>query len=260
MQKLCNRRALLQGPFYILSAVSSPFAATQSSGTLTTQPARGSEETPLHIHDVPVFWATVGLGVATLLAVLVALFGDLFRDKFWPPVLRLELASPEGELTQAVIKAPPNEYEEREKRTVPARYYHLRVSNARRWSKATDVQIVLLRVERRGLDGEYTMEWNGAVPFQWRHQELYPILRTVGAEADADLVAVLKDKWLELVLLVRPNNLETRHRSAVSLVLHVEARANEGSAPVLRIRVSWDGGWHDGAQEMRRNCVVEVLE
>lgn len=206
----------------------------------------------------PLFW-TAASAIATSLAVLVALFGQSFRDKFFPPRLSLRLITADGEATEAIIRSPADEEGEVKKRRVPARYYHLRVSNARRWSKATDTQVILTRLEERTANGEFDVTWTGAVPFGWRHQELYGVTRTVGADADVDLCSVVKEKWVQLHLLVHPTNLETIRREAMSIQLHIQAVANEASSAPMRIQLSWDGAWSDDTHEMRRHMVVDVL-
>jgi hypothetical protein len=88
----------------------------------------------------------VAIALGTIGAVLVALFGQAFRAKFFPPKLSLQLTDRNGEATRKSIGEGPL--------TQPARYYHIQVSNARRWSPARDVRIVLLQVEEPGPDGE----------------------------------------------------------------------------------------------------------
>jgi hypothetical protein len=71
---------------------------------------------------------------------------------------------------------------------------------------------------------------------------------------------VVKDKWLQLHLLVRPFNLDVERRAATTLVLSLQAHANESDSPVLRVKIAWDGKWHDGSQEMRRHLTVEPID
>lgn len=195
-----------------------------------------------------------GAGV-TFLAVLVALFGQAFRDKFFPPKLTIRLLNPEGELTSVQLSWPEDGVVR--ERAEHARYYHLQVSNSRRWSPATQVQVVLLQVEEPGPDGRLVVRWTGAAPFIWRHQEVYSALRTIGADADTDFCNVVKDKWLGLNLMVHPFNLNTQKREPCSLVLSVRAQCNEAESPVIRIKIAWDGKWADGTKEMRQHLVVE---
>jgi hypothetical protein len=203
--------------------------------------------------------ATVFAALATFLACFIALFGQQIRDKYSPPLLSVELLSSDGEKTNATIQGPANQQQGRTLLRVPARYYHLRARNTRRYVKATDVQLMLLRVDEPGANGRFEPAWRGAVPLRWRHQDLYPTLRSIGAEVDADLFGILQDNGLELCLLASPSNLETLRRGACTLILHIEARSNEVTTPIMRIKITWDGQWADGSQEMRKHCVVEEL-
>jgi hypothetical protein len=141
-----------------------------------------------------------------------------------------------------------------------ARYWHLRVSNARRWSPAHQTQVVLLSVEEPDADGANVVVWTGDVPFRWRHQEVFPTLRTIGPDASADLCSVVKGKWLQLQTLIAPNNLEVIRRGPTTFTVSVQARSNEGDSSVVRFRIAWDGKWQDGAQEMQRHLVITRLD
>jgi len=204
------------------------------------------------------FWwnwaANAGVALATFTAAAVALFGQAFRAKFFPPKLSLRLLSAEGE--KAVVQ-----WHEGDKiRKEDCRYYHLRVSNARRWSPANQVQVMLLQVQERAANGEFQITWTGAIPLGWRHQNLYPLSRTIGASADVDLCSVVKDKWLQIHPLVEPLNLEIRRRQASTFRLMLQAQGSEAESPIVQIQVAWDGQWHDGAQEMRKHLIVEAVE
>jgi hypothetical protein len=140
-----------------------------------------------------------------------------------------------------------------------ARYYHLRVSNLRRWSPAKGVQIVLLQVEEPGPDGTLQVTWRGDIPIEWRHQQLFPLSRTIGADADADVCSVVEGCWLRLHLLIQPYNLKVRRDQAAILVLTLKARGDEADSNAFRMKIAWDGQWHPGAEEMRRHLKVDPL-
>jgi len=207
------------------------------------------------------FWmnwgAQIAVAVATLLAVAVALFGQAFRSKFFPPQLCAQLANPKGERTR--VRLNWQEGDRPMEREEDARYYHLRVWNERRWSPAQQTQAVLLRVDEPDAGGVLVPVWTGDIPVGWRHQVVSPLQRTVGPEAFADICSVVKGKWLQLHTLIQPNNLQTIRRSACTLVLHLQARASEVDSRVVQIRVAWDGGWEDGANEMTRHLKIEEL-
>jgi hypothetical protein len=207
------------------------------------------------------FWwnwsSNAAVALATFAAVLVALFGQAFRAKFFPPKLSLRLLSAEGE--KAVVRLQWQEGGAIRERMEDCRYYHVRVSNARRWSSANQVQVMLLEVQELAANGQFQIAWTGAIPLGWRHQQLYPVSRTIGASADVDLCSVVKDKWLEIHPLVKPFNLEVQRRQPTTFMLSLQAQGSEAESAVIRVRIAWDGKWHDGAQEMRRHLVVEVV-
>ncbi len=207
------------------------------------------------------FWLNWGVqfavAVTTFAAVLVALFGQAFRAKFFPPQLTVSLADPEGEKTK--VRLTSLEDGVQKERTEDARYYHLAVRNDRRWSPANQVQVVLLSVEEPGADGRFAPIWTGDLPLGWRHQQVLSGARTVGPMGHVDLCSIVRTKWLQLHPLVAPFNLEVIRRTSANLILRVQARSNESDSKILSVRVSWDGQWHDGATEMQRHLVIRVI-
>jgi hypothetical protein len=137
------------------------------------------------------WWVELAVAVGTIGAVLVALFGQAFRAKFFPPKLSLQLQQG-SELS----------YEGQER--VPSRYYHLRVSNSRQWAPAHEVRVVLLKVEEPGPNEELQITWEGDIPLTWRHQPVFPLLRIIGPESYADLCSVKKGVGLRIHALIRP--------------------------------------------------------
>ena len=204
------------------------------------------------------WWVNVAVALGTLSAVIVAIFGQAFRKKFFPPKLAIQLWKLDGEKTKVQFIWYENDQKNELKKD--ARYYHLRVSNSRRWSSANQVQVVLLQVDEPGPNQQLQPIWTGAIPLTWRHQEIYPPFRTIGASADIDLCSVIKDGDFQLHPLVKPFNLHTEWSSATTIVLHVQAQSSECDSSILRLKISWDGKWHDGAQEMRSHLIIEPFD
>ena len=204
------------------------------------------------------FWwtwgASVAVAVGTLSAVVVALFGDRIRASLFRPELQLRLLKPEGEETRVTLRSSKDGQEKM--RDEDARYYHVQVTNKRRWPVANQVQVHLLRVEEPGPDNQYKVVWEGDVPLSWRHQEIHPLARIVGHAADCDLCSVIKGKWLQLHPLVVPFNLNALRREPTQLRVLLQARSVEADSKHLAIEISWDGQWADGEKEMMRHMVV----
>lgn len=152
------------------------------------------------------------------------------------------------------------EQDESKERWEDARYYHIRVSNGRRQlSPANGVQVFLIRMEEPGPDGELQTKWIGDIPMRWRNQEFFPPTRTFGPPYDSDLCYVVKGKWLELLPLITPYNLDVKRKEKSLFVLSLQARANETDSAILRIQISWDGNWEDGDLEMKNHLKVKVI-
>ncbi len=201
-------------------------------------------------------WIALFAAIATFLVAVVALFGDAIKAKWLGPKLRLDLLSPLGNLTSV----PPTKDEAERK---PARYHHVRLTNQRRWSRATQARVYLLQVEEPGPDGTPQTRWAGDIPLRWRWQDVYPLERQVGPEAVCDLCSVVKGKRLSVETLILPAALEP-HRvreigTSVDMTLVLQARSAEGESPVTSFGIAWDGRWEDGDAEMATHLVVKQL-
>jgi hypothetical protein len=136
------------------------------------------------------------IAIATLLAVVVALFLKELRAWWRPPILKVALSNEFGHLAESHLKQP-GQGPPVMIRVAQSRYYHLKVSNPRRKADAVNnVFMSLLRVEEKRRDNEYHETWSGDIPFQWRN-ELEP-RKIVGTTCEADLCYALEGKWLEL--------------------------------------------------------------
>lgn len=203
------------------------------------------------------WWVRLAAAIATTLAVLVALFGDWVRSRLFQPKLKLELRNPSGEKTK--IRWNEQTQQGLKEMMAEVRYYHVRVSNQRRWPSATQVQVYLMLVEEPGPDSKPQITWSGDLPIQWVHQAINPLSRTIGAAYSCDLCSVVKDKYVQLHLLVSPHNLPVQRPGPMQLILSLQARGNEGVSAISRFQIAWDGKWADGDHEMMRHFVVRDI-
>ena len=192
------------------------------------------------------------IAILTLFAVLVALFGDWLKAKMFKPSLNLRLTLSKGE---AVNMRTPNGSLD-----IPARYFHLLVTNQRGFPAATDVAVFLTACDLVGGNGQYRRVWTGEVPLRWRHQELYPLFRTVGPAIDCDLVCIMKGKGVSLLPIVYPNNLPIHWTDPFDMIVSAVVRHREGESIPYRIKITWDGKWHDGENELAQHFAVVILD
>ncbi len=198
----------------------------------------------------------LAIAIGTLAAVIVALFGERIRAKLFTPRLELTFDNPRGDATPVTLVAPSGE-----SRQESARYYRLRVSNHKRWPKATQVRVQLTRLEEAGPDGQLFLKWAGEVPLEWTHQQIVPLERTIGPSATCDLRSIVRGKWLNLHPIIMPGNLAdlAPRRSAADITVSVRVTSSEVDSPMNRYRISWDGNWHDGEAEMAQHLILKAV-
>jgi hypothetical protein len=115
------------------------------------------------------------------------------------------------------------------------------------------VKVFLLRVEIQGADGSVHTIWQGdGVSLKWQFHEIQPSERSIGYPVNVDLVSVVKDKFLDLHPVITPLSLQTRYRGQCDIYVTLQARSAEADSPSLRLRIVWDGNWHEGREEMLR--------
>ncbi len=202
-------------------------------------------------------WGIQLLGVvATFLAIVVALFGDALRARFFPPVLRLALTDDSGEKTtrRTVFES----YGKQKHLDEDARYFHVVVTNEQRWTPVEQVNVVLLGVERRDAGGIFRMVWSGDVPLVWRHQQA-PAPRTIGPPGHADLFSLVKGSGLHLHPVIVPLNLPVQTNDAVHLILHLQARSTAVDSNFLAVDIEWDGQWADSRAELSDHLKINAV-
>src|SRR5271157_1472539 len=140
------------------------------------------------------WWVRFASAVGTFGAVLMALFGTVLRARFFAPQLRLRFVRPQGEISPVKFSDSGGL-----EKWGKARYYHLQVSNERRWSPAENTQVFLRRLEEPGPDGLLQVVWSGDMPMRWRHQEHFPVAQTIGPSTDCDLCMVADSGFLRFM-------------------------------------------------------------
>jgi hypothetical protein len=205
-------------------------------------------------------WAVYAVtALATTLVAVLAIWGEKIRHWFFQPSLRLSLKNPQGELTTIQLGWRDPETGEIRSQSEQARLYHVRVSNPRhRWLPIKGVMVHLLQVQELGPDGIFQGKWIGDVPLRFRHFEVMPAQRTIGSEADADLCMIVRDRF-ELLLLVQPNNLDSRRYGTMRMRVVLQARGIEADSNQLTLDIAWNGKWHDGAIEMGSNLTIKEV-
>lgn len=61
-------------------------------------------------------------------------------------------------------------------------------------------------------------------------------------------------------MLIVPSILEMPIPQATDIIVSVPAQATEANSNILRVRISWNGGFDTGAREMQRHMTVTVAQ
>ena len=187
----------------------------------------------------------------TLLAVIVALFGEKIRSSWFAPKLEVSLYDPKGEVN-TITNGPK------------CRYYHLKATNSTNRNMAHNVTINIVKIEDIGSDGCVRLVCQGDVPFRWMYQELYrdqnnTLCHDVGVPAISDFFAITEDGQTTLYLQYYPNNLKAQWKGKFSIIISVVAKCNVSISKVVHYKISWDGIWAEGNEEMANHLVLQEI-
>ena len=201
-------------------------------------------------------WVTELGIVGTWIIAIAAIWGEKIRSRLFRPGLHLALLSEVGEF---VMEAQPPKKKGGQAHFVPTRYFRLRVTNARSFPAAREVEVLLTKLEKRGPDGRPQAMYAGPLPLTWRHQEIYPRTRTIGhsTEADVELLSI-QDGLLKLRPMLVPDNFPETAAGETHLWITAIARGLEGESAPLRLRIDWDGVWEHGDSEMASHFVISA--
>jgi len=196
----------------------------------------------------------IGLGalvaVGTIGAVIVALFHDYLKPR---PRISMKVLDTQGHLVPVSSQQGDEPSE--------ARYFHLKVTNTRRGTRANGVQIFLTHIQKKGPDDRYSTYWVGDLPMRWRHQEVHPLQRVVGPDLDCDLCSVHKDGPVRLETLLVPGEFQREYFPGpnIDVVLTFQARSIEVDSKFYHVRIAWDGKWPDQSV-ISTHLVVDEIE
>ncbi len=186
--------------------------------------------------------------LVTVLAVIVAIWGERLRQLWTKPKLKISLADPQGSFTTRADKKK-------------ARYYSLDVRNDRRSSPAKNVRVLLTEIIKQGPDGNWRpIVFSGPVHVTWKWPNITPAYTTIGPDEMATFGFVVEDaKWFALQLYWCPNNLEPAFPPNEPIRLKFKAVSDSEESNTLTVQVAWDGMWSEGSKEMQQHLIVKEI-
>jgi hypothetical protein len=187
-------------------------------------------------------------GVGTLLAVVIALFGDQIRRSWFRPKLEVSLKHLNGE-----IETLSNGSD--------ARYFRAKVSN-RSDFPARDVRLYIVRVDEWSPDKKlFEPRSEPEIPLVRLHHNVYQPRAFIGEPAYFDLISV-QDSALVVHTAFDAFSFSRVRQSKTKFRLHVVARSDEAASSIKCLEVEWDGAWsrdwealRQGLKDDLRDCV-----
>ncbi len=184
--------------------------------------------------------------LSTLLAVIVAIWGERIRQLWASPTLKLTLDEP---------AFTPNNLGQR------GWYYILKVSNEHLSNPAINVRVNLTKVFKKAPDGTWIdQKVSGPTQVLWRWFNIMPLYITVGPDNHATFAGVLEgsDK-IELKLIFYPNNLNPFVIKNDPTRFMFKAVSDNGESNELTVEVAWDGLWFEGRSEIKDHLIVKEV-
>lgn len=167
---------------------------------------------------------------------------------WWPgPKLRVLPHNPLGELTTLADGTP-------------VRYYHLTVTNDRKWSTAHNVRVLLTNIFQPAADGSWVdRSFGGPLQLTWQSPELHEQYPSIGPDYVSDLGCIVKGRQFGLTPYVIPNDFNGFVGPNQSIRVKVVAVADNGKSEPALIEIAWNGNWSDEAEEMGHHLIVEKV-
>lgn len=185
--------------------------------------------------------------IGTIAVAIMAIWGEWVRGKVAGPKLQLSLHDPEGEpltLTDGT----------------PARFYHLKVQNNRRWAAAKEVRVVLTKLNKPAADGSFpSAPLSGPLQLTWQHSQFHYVTSTIGRDDICDLGFLRRGLGFSLSPYVLANNFDGHLTTAGKMRAEVIAVADNGESSPLLIEIAWDGQWSEDTKEMSKHLVIKEV-
>lgn len=182
---------------------------------------------------------------ATLIAVIVAIWGERIRQIWTKLRLKISLTEPVFNTTTQGVKGW---------------YYLIRVANGRPSAPANNVRLLLTKLYKKGPDGLWReQKFSGPTQVSWRWPQSPPYA-TIGPDEWSTFGSLLENSNFELKLYWYPNNLQPLIVSNDPTRLQFKAVSDIAESAPLTIEVVWDGQWVEGVTEIQQHLVVKEIK
>jgi hypothetical protein len=200
------------------------------------------------VEDPIQLWIDGVVAFGTLAVAILAIWGDWVRSVLAPAKLTIQPHTFQGDPTRAS--------------DVPMMYYHLKITNKRRWLPVSNCRVLLKGLSRRGPDGHFhSVPMAVPLQFVWAPAEITPPVITVLSEHILDFGFVSEDsnKFVP-VLYSYSNNFRGYVGPNESVRFHLAIEATNFTSDRYQVfEVSWDGTWSQEPSTMAQHLLVREI-
>jgi len=225
------------------------------------------------------------MAVATVFAVVIALFGELLKNRFLRVKLSAEIVDPKGDLTnwsQYAIVGPQgygvsgysstsgqygsSGYASHQGTAgtpgLRVIYYHLRIKNEKQCNVAYNCRVVLKKISKKIPSEQTFKELPLSVPprFFWAPAETSPQLIDFVNDQILDFGFIVENSGIFTPAITpRFNNFQGDLKKDESFQYVIEIVSNNSKPKQYTIEVFWDGRWDSNLNNMAKSFKIKIL-
>lgn len=191
--------------------------------------------------------------IGTIFVVIIAIWGEWLQKSLGlGPKLVLKVHDPMGEYYPLKDAAG---------KTIYGRWYHLCVSNKRRWAKAINVRIVIVYLAKLAADGSFKRQpLSGPLQLQWRFSGFHTLFSDVGPDDICDLGNIYEGDGFKLTPFIYPANFEGTLTANQKMRVMINALADNAESKPLSLEIFWDGKWEDEEIKMSGHLEIKTIQ
>jgi hypothetical protein len=114
-------------------------------------------------------------------------------------------------------------------------------------------------VEGPGPSGQPRQVFRGPLPLVWKHQQVYPSARTVGARAVADFLAISEQPSLSILTMITPNSWPVDYFKPTKMWITLVAKSSECDSEPIKVEIAWNGQWEPGETEIKKHLSIAAV-
>lgn len=208
----------------------------------------------------------LGMFFVAFLAFAASLLQSEMRVVFFPPDIEIEMSEHGGVLVVAYTEQIMIDKEIAGFKGVRYWYFHLLVTNRRRFSPARSARVICRQLNTIDRDGNAkSPSYSPRIPLKWAHHDVMGLVRNLFSSDLCDLCSIREpssdhvSSRLVLELAFANSAIQQSIGGGETFKLILEAEYEGGVTPKQwEVSIRWNGEWSADPQAMLKNVNIEV--